>query len=138
MSEKEDIPKEERFASPGMPSVPFPHVLLILKAQQSAPAAKADIPQGSPSVLRYSKVVAGARKPLAAANAGANADADAKPNPKKSRAASKLSKLSGRRVQFMLSQATKEQEDRRPILPDSSKCSCVLRSENSSKEQKKK
>jgi len=112
-SEGEGISKEGRFASPGMPSVPFLHILLTLVAEQ---AAKADIPQGPPSALKYSKVLTEsnvkpcARKPLAA-NANANANAR-----KKSKAASKPSR---RRVQVVLTRATEEKENLPHVLSGS-------------------
>ena len=110
-SEGEGISKEGRFASPGMPSVPFLHILLTLIAEQSA---KADIPQGPPSVLKYSKVLTEsnvnprARKPLAA-NANANTG-------KKSKAASKPSR---RRVQVVLTRASEEKENLPHVSSDS-------------------
>ena len=51
VSKKDDIQKEGRFASPGTPSILFPHILLTLVAKQSVPAAKPDIPQGPLSIL---------------------------------------------------------------------------------------
>ena len=106
--ENEDISKEGQFASSGMPSVPILPILLTLVAEQSTPAAKADISQGPPSVLKYNKVFPESnvkprtRKPLAPANANANA------NPrKKSKAASKPGR---RRVQVVLTHA-KEKEN---------------------------
>ena len=105
--ENEGISKEGQFASPGMPSVPIPHNLLTLVAEQSTLAAKADISQGPPSVSEYNKVLPEsnvkprARKPLAPANAN--------PNPrKKSKAASKPSR---RRVQVVLTHAREEKEN---------------------------
>ena len=56
-SKNEKIPKEGRFASPGMPSVPIP-LLTLCVAKQSAPVSKADIPQGPPPVMKYSKAIA--------------------------------------------------------------------------------
>jgi len=112
-SEGEGISKEGRFASPGMPSVPFLHSLLTLVAEQSA---KVDIPQGPPSALKYSKVLAESngkpcpRKPLAA-NASTNVNAR-----KKSKAASKPSR---RRVQVVLTRATEEKENLPHIPSDS-------------------
>jgi len=108
-SEAEGKSKEGRFASPGMPSVPFLHILLTLIAEQSA---KADIPQGPPSALKYSKVLTEsnvkpcARKPLAA-NVSAR---------KKSKAASKPSR---RRVQVVLTRATEEKENLPHVPSDS-------------------
>jgi len=81
-SNNDEIPKYGQFASPGMPSVPFPLILLTFVAEQSAPAAKADILQGPPSVLKISKVTAESNvkppacKPLVAANANANASSN--------------------------------------------------------------
>ena len=114
-SKDDEAPKEGRFASPGMPFLPFPHIVLTLVAEQSAPAAKADIPQGPPSVMRNSNVIAEsdvrprARKPLVAANANANAR-------KKSKAASKPSR---RRVQVVLTQAKEEKENLPHVTSDS-------------------
>ena len=105
--ENKGISKEGQFASPGMPSVPIPHNLLTLVAEQSTLAAKADISQGPPSVLEYNKVLPEsnvkprARKPLAPANANANPR-------KKSKAASKPSR---RRVQVVLTHAREEKEN---------------------------
>jgi len=112
-SKDNEIPKEGRFASPGMPSVPFPHIVLTLVVEQSSPAAKADIPQGPPSVMRYSKATAESnvkprtRKPLVAATANATAR-------KKPKAASKSSR---RRLQVVLTHATEEKENL-PLVSD--------------------
>ena len=99
-----------------MPSVPILPILLTLVAEQSTPAAKADISQGPPSVLKYNKVLPESnvkprtRKPLAPANAIPNA------NPrKKSKAASKPSR---RRVQVVLTHA-KEKENLLHVSSDS-------------------
>ena len=83
--------------------------MLTLVAEQSAPAAKADIPQGPSSVMRNSKGIAEsdvkprARKPLVAAN-------------KNSKAASKPSR---RRVQVVLTHAKEEKENLPHVSSDS-------------------
>jgi hypothetical protein len=108
-SEGEGILEEGRFASPGMPSVLFPYILFTLVAER---AAKADFPQGPPSDLKYSKVLAEsnvkppARKPLAG-NAGAR---------KNSKVASKPSR---HRVQVVLARATEEKENLPHLSSDS-------------------
>jgi len=110
-SECEDISKEGLFASPGMPYVPFPHISPTLVAERPS---KADIPQGPPSVLKYSKVHSEsnvnprARKPLAA-NANANARKKSKPVPKPSR----------HRVQVVLTRTTEEKENLSHVSSDS-------------------
>jgi hypothetical protein len=48
-SEGKVISKEGWFSPPGIHSVPFPHILFTLVVEQSA---KADTPQGPPSVLK--------------------------------------------------------------------------------------
>ena len=110
-SKDDEILKEVLFATPGMRSVPFPHIVLMFVAEQSAPALKAYIPQGPPSAMRSSKVIAEsnvkprARKPLVSANAR-----------KKSKAASKPNR---RRVQVVLTQATEEKENLPHVSSDS-------------------
>lgn len=75
-------------------------------AEQSAPAVKADILQGLPSVLKYSKDVANPNVESLTRTANANASAK-----KQSRATSKLS-----RRRFGL--AAEEKEYLQPISPD--------------------
>src|SRR5258706_3455937 len=113
-SKDDEMPKEGRFASPGMPSVPFPNIVLTLVAERSAPSAKGDIPQGPPSVMNSkgtaeSNVKPRARKPLGTANANATAR-------KKPKAASKPNR---RRLQVVLTHATEEKENR-PLDSDDS------------------
>ena len=98
----------------------FPIFLLIPPsvAEQSAPAAKADIPQGRPPGLKCndvtveSKVKPRPRKPFADANANANTTR----NTKKSKAASKPSR---RRVQVVLAHAKEEKENLPHVASDS-------------------
>jgi hypothetical protein len=133
-SEGKVISKEGWFASPGMPSVLCPYILFTRVVEQSA---KADIPQGPPSVLKYSKVFAEsnakprARKPLAA-----NANAKAR---KKSKAASKPSM---RRVQVVLIRSTENNENLPHVPSDSDEIDDPLQTahahlaqKNQSKEQ---
>ena len=107
-----DTSKERRFASPGVPSAPFLHILLTLVAEQLASAPKADILQGPPSIFKYSQVPfesnvePHARRPLAAANTNANAR----------RNTSKPSSKPGR---GRVNHATEEKENHPPISADS-------------------
>ena len=106
-----DISKEGRLATPGVPYALFLHVLLTFVAGQSALVAKADIPQGPPSVLKHRKVLPDSnvksrtRKPLAAANTNANVR-------KKSKATSRPSRRG-------VNHETEEKENLPHILCDS-------------------
>ena len=107
ISDNNHTSEEGKFASPGMPSAPFPGALLTFVAEQPTPATKADIPQGPPSILKYNKLLAEsnvkprARKPLGAANTITNA----KKNPK---AASEPTR---HRIQVVLTHNKEEKEN---------------------------
>jgi len=114
-SENGHTSKEGQLASPGMPSASFPRGLLTIVAEQPKPAAKADIPQGPFSTLKYNKVLAEsnvkprARKPLAAANTSVNARKKSKAAPKPSR----------HRVQVVLTHTKEDKENVSRISSDS-------------------
>ena len=125
------ISKERQSASRGMPSVPFPQGLLTFVAEQSTPAAKADIPRGPSSTLKYNKFFAKsnlkprAREPLGAVNTTANARKEPKAATKPSR----------HRIHVALTHAKEEKENHGHVLSDSDKTDGPLQKRDPNKGQ---